>query len=75
MLADAGDEAVQLIRVFDADEVDSAQANRAAATFVGNIVELFVNEKVLTVSGHTKFILEWLSETHVTSLHRVSIAD
>lgn len=75
MLADAGDEAVQLIRVFDKDEVDSAQANRAASTFLGNIVDLFVNEKVLTVSGHTKFILEWLSETHVTSMHLVSMSD
>ena len=65
LMADAGDEALQIIRHFDKSSVDSARAGSVVQRFLDNIVDLFCNEKIWDVRGHAHCILEWLGRTHI----------
>ncbi|CAE7421777.1 unnamed protein product [Symbiodinium sp. CCMP2592] len=67
LLADAGDEALQLIRWMDQDEnvVDAARANIQVKKFLDSIRLLFNEGRVLAIKGHTQCMLTWLSSPHV----------
>ena len=67
MLADAGDEGLQLIRWFDQDDCksDSAMVNSRVKQFLESVRLLFVEEQVLKLRGHTHVMLRWLSTSHV----------
>ena len=65
LMADAGDEALQIIRHFDKSSVNSARAGSVVQSFLENIVDLFCNEKIWDVRGHAHCILEWLGRTHI----------
>lgn len=65
LMADAGDEALQIIRHFDKSSIDSARAGSAVQRFLDNIIDLFCNEKIWTVRGHAHCMLEWLRSTHI----------
>ena len=69
LLADAGDEAMVLIRFFDQSTVDSAQAGGEISSFLARIYALFTeSETVWTTLGHTDVIMKWLQMQHVISL-------
>ena len=69
LLADAGDEAMTLIRFFDQSYVDPAVANAQVRTFMLRVTELFIQRKVLTVQGHTSYLLKWLKSAHMVPVH------
>ena len=68
LLADAGDEALQVVRVFDAAQPDPAMASRTFKDFVMRVQGLFLDEQVLTTPGHTQAMLDWLSTPHVFNI-------
>ena len=67
LLADGGDEALQLIRWMDQEEnvVDAARANIQVKKFLDSIRLLFTEGRVLAIKGHTQCMLTWLSSPHV----------
>jgi len=66
LLADAGEETLQLIRFYDqpAGRVDPAEANTAALAFLDRVTHLFLDERVWEIEGYTKSIVKWLETTH-----------
>ena len=64
-MADAGDEAMEVIRYFDQSHVDSATVSRKLRIFEDRITDLFVNGEVLCVDGHTRVAQAWLQTSHV----------
>lgn len=67
MLADAGDEAIQLVRVFDDERADACEIAHVCSQFVRNIKYLFCDAGCVTC-GYTKFMLDLLKKPMVYSL-------
>ena len=61
MLADAGDEAMMLIRVFDDEKADASEIAHVCWRFVANIKYVFVDANCVTL-GYTKFMLDTLKK-------------
>ena len=65
LLADAGDDAMEIIRYFDQSHVDSATVSRKLRNFEDRITDLFFNGKIIGVDGHTRVVQDWLATSHV----------
>ena len=61
MLADAGDEAVMLVRVFDEEQADASEIAHVVWHFIKHIKYLFVDAGCLS-SGYTQFMLKQLCD-------------
>lgn len=59
LLADAGDEALCIIRHFDNEETDSSLTTSAVQEFLDRIAWLFIAENVWTTEGHTAIALRY----------------
>jgi hypothetical protein len=74
MLADAGDEASAIVRFFDCESYDVADAPCIIAAFLQRIDGLFLKRGCLTVEGtYTKFTMDLLRRPHTIVIHHRNI--
>ena len=64
MMADAGMEALNLIRFLDDEEVSIGEICHRVIAFLDHVTWLFHDEGCFKVSGHVAFVIEWLSKPH-----------
>ncbi len=64
MLADSGDEAIQLIRVMDSEDLDLSEMPSAVQRLIHSITALFVQGECVHC-GYTAYALQYLRRPHV----------
>ena len=64
MMADASLEVLMFIRGVDTEQLDLTTLCQRVKNFLDRITWLFHNNGVLTVDGHTSFMLSWLKKPH-----------
>ena len=62
LTADAGDECIELLRLFDDEDADSGLTSSQIQEFLDRITNLFINEAIWNIHGHTRMMLSWLSK-------------
>ena len=68
MMADAGQEVLSLVRLFDTEGLSTTSMCRALGDFMNRIQWLFVQQGCFEVNGHTKFVSTWLLSPHFVSV-------
>jgi hypothetical protein len=64
LMADAGTEALHLIRLLDTEDVPLEQICDGIEAFLDRQVWLFHSKGVFQIRGHTAHIMEWLKTSH-----------
>ena len=59
MMADAGMETLHLIRLLDTENLLAADLCSHIKTYMDHIAWMFLQRGVLTIQGHTAFIMQW----------------
>ena len=60
MMSDGSAETLGLIRCVDTEDADTATLNTKISHFLDHLYWLFFEDGVLSVCGHTTFIIEWI---------------
>ena len=60
MMCDAATEAMSFIRKLDTEDLDNAELSSFIEQFLDHIYFMFYERGVLTIKGHTTFIIDWL---------------
>jgi hypothetical protein len=68
MMADAGSEAMDLIRFVDSDKWNLEEIGWRIQHFLDRLTWLFVHKGIFKVDGHLAVVREWLKEPHYSML-------
>ena len=71
MMADAGSEALNLIRFLDREDLPIADLCKSVSGFLDRITWLFHHDGCLHSNGHVEYVTEWLRKPHFFAQARV----
>jgi len=65
VMADAGDDGLMFIRMWDTPNPETADMNVEVKAFIDKTVRLYWNGDVFNSPGHTRYMCQWLESEHV----------